>query len=421
MIFARLILSIVVVALYKATGIWLSTYAGTQLGILSIDQMGSSNTALADTVAANHLLSSNYGSTISLIVLVAILSAIWIPVLKKAFAQFGNLTTKLAIIPIVAMTTLGSSDDAHAYYAKTDWAEVQNILPNHSAFFIPATGNTKDAQKQFESVGFLEEKKVGAKRIEIPHVKLANSGFGVNYYVPGAVLVILDRTPYVVSWTSAKTEESPENQETCVESQDSVEICFDTSIGANVTEEDASKYLYWFGTDPVDKSLPVEEQKFPSILYGKSLPNVMNTRVFSRIHAAYFKAFSKYPFTDLMVHKADILNEVEAEIKTEYKAMGITIEYIGITSQFRFSDAELQKAITASVTAKYLSQAAAARLQSAEVDRYQTETQIMSWKALPYARWDGKLPDMPHFLLTTDGMLSFFKSLWSPKEPTPVQ
>ena len=123
-------------------------------------------------------------------------------------------------------------------------------------------------------------------------------------------MVLLDRTPYVVRWTKAQTQESPVNQEMCVESEDSIEVCFDVSIGANVTEEDAARYLYWFGTEPATQGNE-NERNFPSLLNGKSLPNVMNTRVHSRIQAAYFVEFSKYPFTQMLAKKGDILKAVE--------------------------------------------------------------------------------------------------------------
>jgi hypothetical protein len=317
------------------------------------------------------------------------------------------MKNKLLVVTLLTMT-----GNTQAYYSKQDWTEVVNVLPQHSAFLIPQVGDTKSNQRQFESVAFLDEKKVGSKRIQIPHAKLQNTGTVFDAYVPTALLVLVNRTPYVVTWSKEKTQESPSDQETCVESQDSIRMCFDVSIGANITEEDASKYLYWFGTEPITTG-NAEERNFPSVLYGKELPSVLNTRVYARCKAAYFAEFSLYPFREALKHKGEILKKVEKEIIEDYAKMGITIEYLGIGSDIRL-DAKLQDAIDKNIIAEYLAQTASNNLKQAEVDRFIADTEVIKSKAAPYnavAKWNGQLPALPSTFISSDAIIDWLRSI----------
>jgi hypothetical protein len=393
----KLILSGILLLLAAASHSTLTTLGNEQIGYNAISQM--TNASYTSFVLKDQLWRWAPKVLGGMFLLLAAL--IWRKNIKQLFLS-----------GLCAMVLLAPSPDANAYYSKSDWAEVYNVLPNHSAFMIPAVGDTS-TQKQFETEAFLNEKKVGAKRIQIPHVVMKNTGL-IDAYVPGAVLVLLDRTPYVVTWTKDATPGSPSNQEMCIESQDSIEICFNASIGANVTEEDAAKYLYWFGTEPPTGN--DDERKYPSMLSGKSLPEVVNNRVYQRIHSEYSVEFSKYPLSELLTHKADVIKAVEKRIITEYKAMGITIEYVGIASQFRYTSKEVQGSINTLVASAYASKAANARLDAAKVDRFEAETQIMLNQSAPYAKWDGKsFPTLPGTIVGMDSIMDWAKSILQTK------
>lgn len=397
----KVIASVLVLPVWKVFDTMVNAYATASSGESATLQFNDSKVDFIGSVGQSSTMSML--SNTSVIIPILILFIMW----RKELTALLKGSLKFALIgTFVAASIVPNVSDA--YYSKQDWAEVFNVLPNHSAFIIPAVGDTKESQKQFESESFLAEKKVGSKRIQIPHVKLINSGTLADYWVPSAILILLDRTPYVVMWDKAGAQD----QQMCVESQDSIEICFDVSIGANVTEEDAAKYLYWFGTEAVTGGSE-DEKNFPSKLNGKSLSTVMDTRVFSRIHAAYFVEFSKYAFVDLLTHKDEILLTVEKNMIAEYKKMGITIEYVGIASQFRF-DKVLQGAITNMMAAKYNSMAALSKLEAAKVDRYVAETDIMVSKSLPYKNWDGKtFPNVPQVVVGTDSIVAWFKELFN--------
>lgn len=95
----------------------------------------------------------------------------------------------------------------------------------------------------------------------------------------------------------------------------------------------------------------------------------------------------------------------------EYKKMGITIEYVGIASQFRF-DHKLQDAITALQSASYDADAAELKLKALKVSRFEAETKIMLAQVAPYEKWDGKsFPNVPSVMISSDSVLAWFKSM----------
>lgn len=400
----KILLTLLAISGWKYLSIYTAAIGTAEAGAVAVSQFDDSIASYAKSMTGMEFFKSMSGG-LSGGILLLIVVGIWWSNIKKVWSNAANT---LVLLGTIGLATTLVPNDAWAYYSRQDWAENVNVLPNHSAFLIPATGETKDSQKQFESEAFLNDKKVGAKRIQIPHVILKNSG-AIDYYVPGAILVLLDRTPYVVNWTKTQTPESPTNQEVCVESADSIQVCFDVSIGANVLEDDAAKYLYWFGVEPATDG-SVDERNFPSVLKGKSLENVMNTRVHSRIKSAYFTEFAKHPFKEMLAKKSDILQDVEKQMIAEYKKMGITIEYIGISSDLRL-DSKLQQSINELVISQYAKEAAAYRLEALKTDRYEAETTVLLAQAEPYKKWDGKLPSLPQWMISSDKISDWISQL----------
>jgi hypothetical protein len=123
----------------------------------------------------------------------------WAGPIRRGIKAVKDDATKIAVIVGVGTSLAGvalGSQDAKAYYNQQDYTENFFILPNESAFWIPDVGDNKSSQAQFMSEKYLQENKVAAKRFNIPHTKLANSGLWSNYYVPTGRLIILDRTTF---------------------------------------------------------------------------------------------------------------------------------------------------------------------------------------------------------------------------------
>lgn len=77
---------------------------------------------------------------------------------------------------------------------------LDNVGPNETAFVIPLEGNGTE-QEKFESIKYLEGRKVASKRIEIP-VRQRDTGYGWwNYeYVPMVRVVKVDRSLVTREW-----------------------------------------------------------------------------------------------------------------------------------------------------------------------------------------------------------------------------
>ena len=68
---------------------------------------------------------------------------------------------------------------------------------------------------------------------------------------------------------------------------------FESRIAAMIREEDAAKYLYWFGTQTVAVNSQDPAQNFASVSYGKSLREVCDTVVRGYVQSALSNEFMR--------------------------------------------------------------------------------------------------------------------------------
>src|SRR5579883_2361401 len=82
-----------------------------------------------------------------------------------------------------------------------DVPEFVEVDSSESAFLIPLEGDTTN-QAAFQSVKFLEEKKIATKRVQITH-RWQQMGYLPNWgkYVATVRLVKVDRRPITREWT----------------------------------------------------------------------------------------------------------------------------------------------------------------------------------------------------------------------------
>src|SRR5262245_22627054 len=82
-----------------------------------------------------------------------------------------------------------------------DVPEFIDVDSSESAFLIPLEGNASN-QSAFQSVKYLEEKKVATKRVQIPH-QWRQTGYMPRdgQYVGTVRLVKVDRRPITREWT----------------------------------------------------------------------------------------------------------------------------------------------------------------------------------------------------------------------------
>ena len=295
---------------------------------------------------------------------------------------------------------------AKAYWDKYDYTEAVYIQPNQSAFWVPDTGGNLTSQSQFGSAKYYSDNKVASKRFQIPHAKLVNSGSWSDYYVPAGRLIVVDRTPFNRAWTrDSGTGTSTKNEGFRVESADSLGIDIDIVATAFVSEEDAATFLYWFGTRSANYDPNHPEQQFQSVIYGKSLEEVMDSIVHSTIQARLAEQFAASPLIEAIGHKAAIIKAVFESVRDEFRAKGITIQTIGYASDLSF-DPTIQKAINDNFIAAMKAKELASLAPVLPTMQEQTNMDV---KRILASKWNGVLT-FPTFIPSgfVDRVLNWF-------------
>lgn len=259
---------------------------------------------------------------IPLILLLAVLAAIWWAPARRWLAAIRATAVLVAL--------LAAAPHAWAYYDKYDYTEAIYILPNQSAFVIPDVGANKDNQAQFMSLDYLKANKVAAKRVIIPHVKLTGSGAWSDYYVPSARVIIVDRTPYNREWvTAANRGTSSKNEGMPCQSSEGLNVTAGISIGVSVHEEEAARYLYYFGTVPPkgDPSNPVVI--FTSVYHARGVADVMDKVGRGEVLSLVCQEISSRALNDDNKDAGAIMKNITTKMAAFLAERGITLDYIG--------------------------------------------------------------------------------------------
>jgi hypothetical protein len=203
-----------------------------------------------------------------------------------------------------------------------DAPEYKEVKTSETAFVIPLEGNTGD-QAKFDSAKYLDEKKVSAKRIQIPH-RWSQSGrmWFDGIYLPTVQLITVDRSPVTREW------ESNNNKNTdaiWVESADSVGFSMGWTVTGYIKEENASTFLYWYPAG--------------------SLATVMDKEVRARIQqvSANFSAGVKLDL--LREKKAELAKAVIEDVIPFFEKRGITITTVGMFGGMTYENPKIQESI----------------------------------------------------------------------------
>jgi hypothetical protein len=304
-------------------------------GQLAGNQFQSSDTAYLTTAVGLPLLQ---GWHIPAIVLVLVLAAIWWPVLKKA---------ALSIFTVFFFRLLLTPPQAKAYFETTEKTEAMTVLPNQSAFWVPDNGDNKNSQIQFNSEDYWKMNKLAAKRFVIPHHKLGNSGgwMGSDSYVPDGRLFLVDRTPFSREWVDSTDRGSSSKKEgfPC-QSSEGLNITVGVSIGAEVTEENAAKYLSVFGVLPPKGSPSDPQVIFTSVYYSHPFAEIMDGVVRKQVQTLICNELSARTLDKANLEANAIMEKVKGETAKYLTENGITLKFIGWADTFTF-DPAIQKAI----------------------------------------------------------------------------
>ena len=211
-----------------------------------------------------------------------------------------------------------------------------DIEPNQTAFVVPLEGASKSNQGKFESVEFLEEKKVAAKRITIPRRYRSTGRMWFDAEIIDTVRVItVDRSPVSRRWTDVDLSViTPSDECIWVESQDSIGFGLGVTITAAVLEDDTAKFLYMF----------------PS---GKSLSQIVDQEIKAYVQQILARDFGKLDLKDCKVKKAEIFATARSESTTFFKeTYGITITTLGHSGGLTYENKEIQDAINENYVAE---------------------------------------------------------------------
>jgi hypothetical protein len=278
-----------------------------------------------------------------------------------------------------------------------------DIKPNETAFVLPLEGANKENQKQFASIDFLNEKKVAAKRIQIPtrwHQTARQDHVG--RWIPTMMIIKVDRTPITREWTAdAGTGTTDKNQAIKAESKESIEFSIGVTFTASILEKDASAFLYFYS--------------------GKSLAEIIDLNCRSYVQGRLTAEFAQYDLAEGRARKKEIFDRLYQSAKSKFAEKGITIDYVGAAGGLVYTDPSIQEAINKKFSAEMDRSAETDRriaaqefAKASEARKKQIDIEIMRMNAeanLERAkRWDGKLPAniLPssmasNFLMNMDG------------------
>ena len=206
-----------------------------------------------------------------------------------------------------------------------DKPEFITIEASQTAFLIPLVGDSSN-QAVFESEELLLEAKVATKEIQIPHrwVQTGRRNW-MGEYRASATLIVVERKPVSRSWESGDSAATSANRAIFGETSDGIGIYVGMNCTAMIEEADAAKFLYRYNNTPLE--------------------TIIDTDIKKMVEDEFNMATSKYTSTDLLNHKADIMETVKANVTKYFKEYGITITVLGLKEGISYENPDIQKAI----------------------------------------------------------------------------
>lgn len=236
-------------------------------------------------------------------------------------------------------------------YDKPEYVEIDT---SETGFLIPLEGDSAK-QARFESVDYLQERKVAAKRIQITHRWNQEGRFDNDgRWIPLVRLVKVNRSPVTREWTAAD-KNTVGGKAIWIESSDSVGFSMGFTCTAVIDEKDAATFLYWYPSG--------------------SLATVMDSEMRGRIQQTAAEVATKYPLDLLRSKKQEVADAVKQDVVGYFAKRGISVTTVGMFGGMTYENAAIQKAIDETVIAQQLKVVAEAKFsaQQRENDRIELE------------------------------------------------
>ncbi len=229
---------------------------------------------------------------------------------------------KIVLMCLILIVIL-SATSCRRPYKKEVFAE---IAPNETAFLISLEGDSMENQAKLDSVDFLNERKVAAKRVTIAQRFLQTGRKSTSgHWIPSQQVLIVDRAPVSREWTADTRGTNEKNEGFTVESSDSIEFTIGGTCTAQVLEENTAKFLYYYA--------------------GQPLSTIMDTNIRNSILTGLSEKFASDPLTTGRTKKATFFREVISSVTEMYASKGITITDGGISGGMTYTNQSIQTAI----------------------------------------------------------------------------
>lgn len=206
-----------------------------------------------------------------------------------------------------------------------DVPEFVTIEASQTGYLVPLVGDTTE-QSAFESEELLSQSKVATKEIQIPHrwIQTGRKHY-MGKWVPSAKLIVVERKPVSRSWESGDSAATSANKAIFGETADGIGIYVGMNCSAQIEEANATKFLYRYNNTPLE--------------------TVIDTDIKKLVEDRFNMETSKYKSTDLLNHKAEIMEAVKAYVIEYFTDYGITITVLGLKEGISYENPAIQKAI----------------------------------------------------------------------------
>jgi hypothetical protein len=293
--------------------------------------------------------------------------AAWACFGSQAKTVLGKIKARVvkAIALIVGLLCIAGLTGCMKPYDKPEFVEIDT---SETGFLIPLEGDAT-AQQKFQSEGYLAQRKVATKRVQITHRWLQEGRLPTDgRWISTVRLVKVNRSPVTRTWTTPQnTTVGSVNARTdtaiWIESADSVGFSMGFACTAFISEDDAARFLYWYPSG--------------------SLADVMDHEVRGRIQQTAAEVATKYPLDQLRARKQEIADAVKEDVTNFFAKRGVTVTTIGMFGGMTYENPEIQKSIDGTFIAQQLKVVAEAKFeaQKKENERIELEADASAEKA----------------------------------------
>lgn len=211
--------------------------------------------------------------------------------------------------------------------------DLETVQPNETAWLIPLDGASKEGQVKFDSVDFLNTKKIAQKRISIDKI-WRKTGYDWQWwkgeYIPVARLIKVDRRLITREWVD--NMDTTQNEGIPANTKDNIKLTVGLTMTISIPEDDASTYLYYHGQRP--------------------LTEVADQNVRSYAVAELNRQISALTLNEFQDNQTKIYANLFKDTATLFKTKGISVEYLGNAKGWHFTDKEIQDSINKSFVAQ---------------------------------------------------------------------